>query len=312
MNKSIVFPGQGSQRVGMGKDLYQNFGIAKEVFNNVDDSISQKLSKLIFEGPIGELTKTENAQPAIMAVSIAILEVLKKEYGMKLSDINYCAGHSLGEYTALVATNCLELSDVAKLLKLRGLSMQNAVPIGKGSMVALLGADIEDVKLLIDNISKNYICEIANHNSHNQVVLSGDSEAIDLVINKANEKKIKAIKLDVSAPFHCQFMKKTAQKLEETFKNINFRNPIIPIVCNFTATPVSETNNLKKALINQTFSTVRWFESICFMLNHGVNNFIEIGCGSTLSNMIKRIKIEKSFSAESISNTEDIENYLKN
>ena len=202
MTKSLVFPGQGSQKIGMGKEFFDNFQIAKEVFQNVDDCLSQNLSKLIFDGPLDELTLTENAQPAIMTVSIAILEVLKREFGFNIRETSFCAGHSLGEYTALAATDCLSLSEVALLLKKRGKSMQNALPKGKGAMAALIGLEINEVKKLIAELSNNLVCEIANYNSINQIVVSGDSEAIDLILDKTKEKKIKAIKLLVSAPFH--------------------------------------------------------------------------------------------------------------
>ena len=191
MTKSLVFPGQGSQKIGMGKEFFDNFQIAKEVFQNVDDSLSQNLSKLIFDGPLDELTLTENAQPAIMTVSIAILEVLKREFGFNVRESSFCAGHSLGEYTALAATDCLSLSEVALLLKKRGKSMQNSLPKGKGAMAALIGLEINEVKKLIAELSNNLVCEIANYNSINQIVVSGDTEAIDLIIDKAKEKKLK-------------------------------------------------------------------------------------------------------------------------
>ena len=311
MHKSLIFPGQGSQRVGMGKDLYENFTVAKEVFENINDSISINLSKLMFEGPAEELNMTENAQPAIMGVSIAILEVLKKEFSMDLSEINYCAGHSLGEYTALAATDCLSLREVAKILKLRGKSMQSAIGQREGAMAALIGPDIHEAKELIKEVSIGFVCEIANHNLHNQIVLSGDSKAIDIVINIAKEKKLKAIKLNVSAPFHCKYMVKTAEELKIKFNELKFKKPLIPIICNYTAEVFEDINQLKSALIHQTYSTVRWYESICLMLEKGTDAFIEVGYGSTLTNMIKRIKSNKEFETFAISNTENIESYSK-
>ena len=222
MTKSLIFPGQGSQKIGMGKEFFDNFKIAKEVFQNVDDSLSQNLSKLIFDGPLDELTLTENAQPAIMTVSIAILEVLKSEFGFNVRESSFCAGHSLGEYTALAATDCLSLSEVALLLKKRGKSMQNSLPKGKGAMAALIGLEINEIKKLIDELSNNLVCEIANYNSINQIVVSGDAEAIDIIIGKAKEKKIKAIKLLVSAPFHCKYMLNTANQLKISFDKLIF------------------------------------------------------------------------------------------
>ena len=311
MSKSLIFPGQGSQRVGMGKDLYENFIVAKDVFESINESISMNLSKLMFEGPIEELTMTENAQPGIMAVSIAILEVLKKEFDMDLKETKFCAGHSLGEYTALAATGCLDFRDVAKILKLRGKSMQNAIGEGEGAMAALIGPDITQVKELIKEIPNDLVCEIANHNLYDQTVLSGDTEAIDKAINIAKEKKIRAIKLNVSAPFHCKYMKNTAKDLEIKFNELKFKKPSIPIVCNFTAEIFKDIDDLKSSLVKQTYSTVRWYDSICLMLEKGTSSFIEVGYGSTLTNMIKRIKSDRSFETHTISNTENIESYFK-
>ena len=311
MIKSIVFPGQGSQKVGMGKEFFDNFQIAKEVFQNVDDSLSQNLSKLIFDGPIDELTLTENAQPAIMTVSIAILEVLKREFGFNVKEASYCAGHSLGEYTALAAANCLSLSEVALLLKKRGQSMQNSVPKGKGAMAALIGLKINEVKKLIDELSNNLVCEIANYNSIKQIVVSGDNEAIDLIVDKAKEKKIKAIKLLVSAPFHCKYMLETSNQLKKSFDRLIFKNPIIPIVLNYSAKPFEDLVDLKDSLVKQTFSTVKWYESISFMIKEGTGTFLEIGNGNTLSNMIKRMELKKELSAISLSSIKQIEAFME-
>ena len=311
MIKSIVFPGQGSQKIGMGKEFFDNFQVAKEVFQNVDDSLSQNLSKLIFNGPLDELTLTENAQPAIMTVSIAILEVLKKEFGFNFKQSSFCAGHSLGEYTALAATDCLSIREVASLLKKRGKSMQNALPNGKGSMAALIGLEINAVKKLIAQLSNNLVCEIANYNTINQIVVSGDTEAIDLIIEKAKEKKIKAIKLLVSAPFHCKYMLETSDQLKKSFDKLVFKNPIIPIVSNYLARPFEDLKELKNSLVNQTFSTVRWYESVSFMIKEGTGMFLEIGNGNTLSNMIKRMEFTKEFSAKSISSIKQLELFME-
>jgi [acyl-carrier-protein] S-malonyltransferase len=311
MGKSLIFPGQGSQRVGMGKDLYENFKVAKDVFENINDSISLNLSKLMFEGSVEELNMTENAQPAIMGVSIAILEVLKKEFDFDLNKINLCAGHSLGEYTALAATSSLDLREVAQILKLRGASMQRAIEPGEGAMAALIGPDIIEAKELIKEVPRDFVCEIANHNLQNQIVLSGDAKAIDIAIRIAKEKNLKAIKLNVSAPFHCKYMIKTAEDLKIKFNELNFKEPLIPIISNYTATEFKDIDQLKSALIHQTFSTVRWYESVCLMLEKGTDTFIEVGYGSTLINMIKRIKSNKKYETFAISNTENIENYSK-
>ena len=310
MIKSLIFPGQGSQKIGMGKEFFDNFQIAKEVFRNVDDSLSQKLSQLIFDGPLDELTLTENAQPAIMTVSIAILEVLKREFGFNVRDSSFCAGHSLGEYTALAATNCLSLSEVALLLKKRGQSMQNSLPKGKGAMAALIGLEINEVKKLIDELSNNLVCEIANYNLINQIVVSGDIEAIDLIVDKAKERKIKAIKLLVSAPFHCKYMLETSNQLKKSFDKLIFKNPTIPIVLNYSAKPYEHLVDLKNSLVKQTFSTVRWYESISFMIEEGTDLFLEIGNGNTLSNMIKRMEFKKNFNAISLSSIKQIETFI--
>ena len=311
MTQSLVFPGQGSQKIGMGKEFFDNFQIAKEVFQNVDDSLSQNLSKLIFDGPLDELTLTENAQPAIMTVSIAILEVLKSEFGFNVKESSFCAGHSLGEYTALAATDCLSLREVALLLKKRGKSMQNSLSKGKGAMAALIGLEINEVKKLIAKLSNNLVCEIANYNSINQIVVSGDTEAIDLIIDEAKEKKIKAIKLLVSAPFHCKYMLETSKQLKKSFNKLIFKNPIIPIVLNYSAKPFKDLEDLKNSLVNQTFSTVRWYESVSFMVKERIGIFLEIGNGNTLSNMIKRMKFNEELITISLSSIKQIETFME-
>ena len=311
MKKSIVFPGQGSQKVGMGKEFFDNFRVAKEVFQDVDDSLSQNLSKLIFDGPLDELTLTENAQPAIMTVSIPILEVLKKEFRYNIKKSNFCAGHSLGEYTALAATDCLSLREVALLVKKRGKSMQNSLPKGKGAMAALIGLEINEVKKLIAELSNNLVCEIANYNSINQIVISGDNEAVDLIVDKAKEKKIKAIKLLVSAPFHCKYMLETSNQLKKSFDKLIFKNPMVPIVLNYSAKPYKDLKDLKNSLIKQTFSTVKWYESISFMIKQETGIFLEIGNGNTLSNMIKRMEFKNKLSAISLSSIKQIETFME-
>ena len=311
MIKSIVFPGQGSQKVGMGKEFFDNFSIAKDVFLDVDDSLSQNLSRLIFEGPLDELTLTQNTQPAIMTVSLAILEVLKKEFNFDIKTVNFCAGHSLGEYTALAATSSLSIREVAVLLKKRGISMQKALPNGKGAMAALIGIEIDKVRNLLKETPDDLICEIANYNSINQIVISGDTEAIDFIMKKAKDKKIKAIKLLVSAPFHCKYMLTTADKLNSAFKELVFHNPTVPIVTNYTAKPSKDIEDLQKSLVNQTFSTVRWYETISYMINENVNSFLEIGNGNTLSNMIKRMQFSNQYNTVSLSSIKNIELYMK-
>ena len=306
MVNSIIFPGQGSQKVGMGKEIFDNFSSGKEVFNEVNSSLSQDLSKLMFEGPIEKLTMTENAQPAIMCVSMAIIRVLQKDFNIDLSKcIDFVAGHSLGEYTSLSATQSLNISEVANLLKIRGKSMQKAVPFGKGSMAAVMGGEIENVKDITKQASEGEICEIANHNTYSQIVISGDISAVDRAILLCKKKGYRAVKLPVSAPFHCSYMKKTAEELKLFFENLNFLLPKVKIVNNYSAKPSENIEELKTQLYMQTFSMVRWYDSIIYMKNKGTKNFFEIGYGNTLTGMIKRI--DKNLKVSNCNEPSDLE-----
>ncbi|MEK6734200.1 MAG: ACP S-malonyltransferase [Pseudomonadota bacterium] len=291
MKTAFVFPGQGSQTVGMGKEFYDNFSIARQVFEEVDDALNEKLSNIIFNGPMDELTLTFNAQPAIMATSIAILRVLKHETGKKIEDLcQYVAGHSLGEYTALCAAESISLSDTAKLVRLRGKTMQNAVAPGVGAMAAVLGMDIEILKGILNEVSGNDVtCEIANDNCPGQIVISGHTEAVDLAITKIIEAGNKAIKLPVSAPFHCSLMEPVKEVMSEALNNCRIIASKIPVVANVKASAISKPEEIIECLVKQISGMVRWRESIAQLKALGIEKVIEVGTGKVLSGMNKRI-----------------------
>ena len=288
--KTLIFPGQGSQSVGMGKELYKNFDLVKKIFRESDDRLKYPISKIILEGPESDLKLTKNTQPAILTVSYSIFKLVTEEFNIQIKDIKYFAGHSLGEYTALVSSKSLNFSDAVFLLHERGKYMQEAVPTGKGAMLAVMGQKINDIQNFLDQISKDKgVCEIANDNSEGQTILSGDKEAIDEInkILKANKKK--SIFLPVSAPFHCSLMQPAAKKMEETINQINFNNPSIDLISNVTALPIRDSSEIKKLLVKQIYSKVRWRESVLFMIKNGINEFIELGPGKVLSGLVKRI-----------------------
>jgi len=304
----LLFPGQGSQTIGMGLEFYKNFDIVKKIFQEADDKLSYSISKIILEGPESDLQLTKNTQPAILTVSYSIFEVLKREFGLNLNSYKYFAGHSLGEYSALVSSECLSFSDAIYLLSERGKAMQNAVPIGEGLMIAVLGLKTDEIKNLID-LSKNKkgVCEIANDNADGQVIISGDKQSITNFQNLLKQKKIRSIPLKVSAPFHCLLMKPAADNMKEKINNTNFNKPKIAIVSNVTAVPEEEITKIKKLLIDQIFSTVRWRESLIYMNNQSINNFIEIGPGKVLTGMVKRtIKEANCFSINSIADIKSL------
>ena len=307
---AILFPGQGSQVVGMGSEFYNNFDIVKKIFQEADDKLNYKISKIILEGPDDELKLTKNTQPAILTVSYSIFSVLKKEF-----DFNYTkffAGHSLGEYSALVCSESLDFNDALYLLYERGKSMQEAVPVGKGSMIAVLGSKINELNDFIKAVKTEGVCEIANDNAEGQTIISGDIESVNLLQNILKENKIKFIPLNVSAPFHCSLMSPAADKMKDKINSVDFKKPIFDIVCNVTSKPENKPEDIKRLLIEQICSTVRWRESIINISNGNVNNFIEIGPGKVLSGMVKRtVKNINCFSINSINDMKKTVNESK-
>jgi [acyl-carrier-protein] S-malonyltransferase len=288
--RAFIFPGQGSQAVGMGKALAEASAVAREVFQEVDDALGQHLSALMFEGPADELTLTENAQPAIMANAIATLRVLEKEGGVKLADkADYVAGHSLGEYTALCAAGAFDLATTALLLKHRGQAMQAAVPVGEGGMAALLGADLATAQKIAEAAAEGDVCTVANDNDPSQVVISGAKAAIDRAIGLAKEYGAKrAIALPVSAPFHCPMMRPAAEAMDKALAEARIDSPLVPVFANVTATPVSDVDTIRRLLVEQVTGMVRWRESVLAMADTGVERYIEFG-GKVLGPMVKRI-----------------------
>jgi [acyl-carrier-protein] S-malonyltransferase len=310
MTRAFVFPGQGSQVIGMGADLAKNFTVAKEVFEEVDDALSQNLFKLMTEGDASELTLTQNAQPAIMAVSMAVMKTLEKEGNLKLGDVaSFVAGHSLGEYSALCAAGVFSLSDTAKLLKTRGEAMQKAVPVGVGSMAAVMGISLEKAKELAAKAAENEVCVAANDNADGQVVLSGHMGAIDRAVELASEFGAKrCVKLPVSAPFHSPLMEPAARVMEEALANVDAKAPIVPVVANVIAEKTSDVDEIKSLLVKQVTGSVRWRESVLYMKEQGVDTLVELGSGKVLSGLLRRI--DRSMSAKPINNEKDIEAFL--
>ena len=311
---SLLFPGQGSQSIGMGLELYNNFDLVKKIFNQADEKLNFKISKIILEGPSETLQLTQNTQPAILIVSYSIFQVMRKEFNFDFSTYKYFAGHSLGEYSALVCANSLNFEDALYLLSERGKAMQKAVPVGKGQMIAVLGSKIEDINnLLKEKISKNTgICEIANDNAEGQVIISGDNESVKLFQLNLKEKKIKTLPLKVSAPFHCSLMQSAADSMKQKIKNTEFKKPSNKIIHNVTAQPSNVSENIQDLLVKQICSSVRWRESLINMAQDGVKNFVEIGPGKALSGMVKRtLKNVNSFSINSITDIKNLENEFK-
>ena len=306
---ALLFPGQGSQIVGMGSEFYNNFDIVKKIFKDADEKLNYSISKLILNGPEDQLQLTQNTQPSILTVSFSIFKVLKEEFNFDFNTFNYFAGHSLGEYSALVCSESLKFEDALYLLYERGKAMQEAVPVGKGSMLAILGAKIKDISDLLNSFKVKGVCEIANDNADGQVIISGDKDSVVSFQSLLKEKKIKSIPLKVSAPFHCSLMKSAADKMRDKIKNTNFRSPTHSILSNVTAKIEKNPENIKKLLIDQIFSTVKWRETIINISNEGVSNFVEIGPGKVLTGMVKRTV--KNVNCFSINSIDDIKN-LKN
>ena len=311
MNRAFLFPGQGSQAVGMGFGLADAFAAAREVFAEVDDALSQKLSRIMWEGPESDLTLTENAQPAIMAASIAVVRVLQKEAGLDLSkQARLVAGHSLGEYSALCAAGGFTLADTARLLKIRGQAMQNAVPVGEGGMIALIGADIEGAEAVAAEASSAGICVVANDNAPGQVVISGAKAALDRVPDIAKAKGIKrAIALAVSAPFHCPMMQPAADAMAEALAKVTIRPLAAPVLANVTAAEASDPETIRDLLVKQVTGRVRWRESILALRALGIDTTVELGGNKVLTGMVKRI--DKDLQTVSIDTPADIEAFGK-
>ena len=306
----IVFPGQGSQKIGMGKELSDNFTEAKQVFEEVNDALNFNLTRVMWDGTDKEIALTSNAQPALMACSIATLKVLNKITNKNLSDLAcYVCGHSLGEYSAMTAAEVFSLSQCATLLRLRGDAMQKAVPIGKGAMAALIGTNIEMAVKVIDKVKHYGVCDIANDNSQGQVVISGDILAVENAMKFSKDFGIKkAILLPVSAPFHCKLMRPAQIIMEEALNKLNFKTPLIPIISNVNVLPENNPDKLRKNLIDQVTGTVRWRETMEFAEKKGIKKIIELGSGKVLTGIAKRMI--KDIVTINIENTEDFKNFI--
>jgi len=310
MTRAFVFPGQGSQAVGMGKDLADAFSVAREVFEEVDEALSQNLSKIMFEGPDDELVLTENAQPALMAVSIAVSRVLETEGNIKLADhCSMVAGHSLGEYSALAAMGAFSLADTARLLKVRGKAMQAAVPVGEGAMAACLGLSLEDAQAVAEEAAQGDVCTAANDNAPGQVVLSGAKAAIERAIDLAKEKGAKrSVLLPVSAPFHCALMQPAADAMAEALADVTINAPAAPVVANVAAEKVTDPEEIRKLLVEQVCGSVRWREGVLYMKDNGVEQLVELGTGKVLSGLARRI--DRSLTGVAVNGPADIESFL--
>ena len=310
MERAFVFPGQGSQAVGMGRELSAAFPVAREVFEEVDDALSQALSRLMFEGPEETLVLTENAQPALMAVSLAVVRVLESEGSFVLAEKGAAvAGHSLGEYSALAAAGTLSLADAARLLKRRGQAMQEAVPVGEGAMAAVLGLSVEDAEALAEEAADGDVCVVANDNAPGQVVLSGDAAAIERATALAPEKGAKrCIPLSVSAPFHCPLMAPAADVMEEALAKVAFAPPALSVVTNVTAARESDPTRLRTLLVEQVTGRVRWRESVEAMRDDGVEMLVELGSGKVLSGLTRRV--DRDLKASALGSPEDIDAFL--
>lgn len=310
MTTAFIFPGQGSQAVGMGKALAENFAVAKAVFDEVDGALGEALSRTIWDGPIEELTLTANAQPALMAVSLAAMRVLEAEAGLDLArDAAFVAGHSLGEYSALAAAGALSIADAARLLRIRGRAMQEAVPVGQGAMAAILGLDFAQASAVAEEAAGADVCEAANDNANGQVVLSGSTAAVERAMEIAKAKGAsRAILLPVSAPFHCRLMQPAADAMQAALAASAVKAPVVPVVSNVRAAPVSDPAEIVALLVQQVTGTVRWRESVLFMAGAGVTATVEVGAGKVLSGLSRRIAKEISVSA--VGTPEDVAAFI--
>ena len=306
---SVIFPGQGSQMVGMGKEFFEKYDLVKDIFEQADDVLASPLSKIILEGSKNELDLTKNTQPAIFLISYSIFHLIKKEFGVDLNKAKFFAGHSLGEYSALSCAGYLNFADTLKLLRIRGEAMQNAVPEGEGGMIAVLGSTVENIEAILKENKKNFLTEIANDNTDGQIVLSGRNNDLIKLIEILKSKSIKNIKLPVSAPFHCQLMTKATKIMKKEIDKVNFQDGNNILISNVTADEIQNTTDLKTLLVKQIENRVRWRESVINMINKGVTQFIEIGPGKVLSGLIKRIN--KDVKINTINNESDIKDLKK-
>lgn len=311
MARAFVFPGQGSQAVGMGQDLAEAFPVARHTFEEVDDALNQNLSRLMLEGPEDELILTENAQPALMAVSLAVMRVLESEAGLDMGASVACvAGHSLGEYSALTAAGSFTVADAARLLKIRGRAMQEAVPLGAGGMAALIGTDVEGARKVADMAAEGEVCSPANDNAPDQVVLSGAAAAIDRAVALAPEQGVKkAIPLQVSAPFHCSLMAPAASVMEEALSKVEVLPPLVPLIANVTAAPVEDPDAICRQLVEQVTGMVRWRECVLAIRDRDIDTLVEIGSGKVLSGLTRRI--DRDLNALSVGDPGGVEAFLK-
>ncbi|MFD2232972.1 ACP S-malonyltransferase [Phaeospirillum tilakii] len=310
MTRAFVFPGQGSQAVGMGRELAEAFPVARELFQEVDDALSQKLSLLMAEGPEDELTLTENAQPALMAVSLAVVRVLEREGGVDLAQAaRFVAGHSLGEYSALAAAGTFSVADAARLLKIRGRAMQKAVPVGIGAMAALIGVELDAAREIAAAAAEGEVCEAANDNGGAQVVVSGHKGAVERAMKIAGERGVKrAVPLPVSAPFHCALMQPAAEAMAEALAGVTMNAPKVPVVANVTAAPVTDPAEIRDLLVRQVTGTVRWRECVLTMRDAGITTLVELGSGKVLSGLARRI--DKSLSGSAVGTPAEVEAFL--
>jgi len=305
---SIIFPGQGSQSIGMAKEFYEKYSLVKNIFSRANEALNFNLSKIILSGPISEINLTKNTQPAIFVVSYSIFSVMKNEFNIDLNQANYFAGHSLGEYSALTCANSLPFEEAVRLLYARGKFMQEAVPSGRGAMLAVLGLKVEEILEQISSISTNGTCEIANDNSPGQIVVSGDKDSIQILQNSLKKKSIRGLILPVSAPFNCSLMESAEKKMSQKITELIFKDPKPSIISNVTARAENKASKIKELLIKQITSRVNWRESIEYMINNGVNEFIEIGPGKVLTGLVRRIN--KDVNVFNINSIDDITNYI--
>jgi [acyl-carrier-protein] S-malonyltransferase len=310
MKRAFVFPGQGSQQPGMGRDLAEAFAPARRLFEEVDDALSQHLSRLMFEGPESDLTLTENAQPALLAASLAVIRVLEAESGFDVAQLAYVAGHSLGEYSAHAAAGTFSVPDAVRLVKRRGQAMQKAVPVGEGAMAALLGLDIDAAREVAAGTAGFGICVVANDNCPGQIVVSGHTAAVERAVALAAERGARrSIMLPVSAPFHCPLMAAVAEVMEEALEEVSLTTPRVPVVANVTAAPASDPNEIRELLVEQVIRLVRWRETVLLFKQHEVEEIVEIGAGRVLTGLVKRI--DRELAASSVGTAAETEALMK-